>query len=61
MLHTGWCYAWAGAVGAYCYIGYRDMNSRKAVLRNFPVIGNLRYILETLRPEIRQYFIEGFT
>eukprot|EP00607_Mallomonas_marina_P008634 CAMPEP_0182423610 /NCGR_PEP_ID=MMETSP1167-20130531/9661_1 /TAXON_ID=2988 /ORGANISM="Mallomonas Sp, Strain CCMP3275" /LENGTH=516 /DNA_ID=CAMNT_0024602745 /DNA_START=377 /DNA_END=1927 /DNA_ORIENTATION=+ len=28
------------------------------VLRNFPVLGNVRYVLENLRPEIRQYFLE---
>ncbi|CAN0017738.1 unnamed protein product, partial [Phaeothamnion confervicola] len=27
--------------------------------RNFPVLGNVRYVLETLRPEIRQYFVES--
>ena len=27
--------------------------------RNFPVIGHARYILESIRPEIRQYFIES--
>ena len=28
-----------------------------AILRNFPVLGHLRYILEFFRPEIQQYFI----
>jgi hypothetical protein len=30
-----------------------------AVLRNYPVIGHLRFLLEFIRPEIRQYFIES--
>ena len=30
-----------------------------AVLRNYPVIGHLRFLLEYIRPEMRQYFIEG--
>lgn len=30
-----------------------------AVLRNFPVIGHLRYGLETLGPELRQYIVAG--
>lgn len=30
-----------------------------SVRRNYPVIGNLRYILETIRPELRQYFVES--
>jgi glutamate synthase domain-containing protein 2 len=29
------------------------------VLRNYPVIGHLRFLLEFIRPEIRQYFIES--
>jgi glutamate synthase domain-containing protein 2 len=30
-------------------------------LRNYPVMGHLRFIFEFIRPEIRQYFIEGDT
>ena len=41
-------------------VGLRDsLQSRRAVLRNYPVIGHLRYLLEFIRPEIRQYFIES--
>ena len=41
-------------------LGLRDINqNRHTVLRNFPVLGNIRYVLETIRPEIRQYFVEG--
>jgi glutamate synthase domain-containing protein 2 len=29
------------------------------MLRNYPVIGHLRFLLEFIRPEIRQYFIES--
>ena len=32
---------------------------KHAVLRNYPVVGYLRYILEAVRPEIRQYFFES--
>ncbi|MCP5463509.1 MAG: FMN-binding glutamate synthase family protein [Deltaproteobacteria bacterium] len=40
-------------------IGLSDMQQRKkAVLRNFPVIGHFRYILEGIRPELQQYFVE---
>ena len=31
---------------------------RHSVLRNYPVIGHMRYLLEKIRPEIQQYFIE---
>ena len=30
-----------------------------SIRRNFPVLGHLRYLLESIRPEIQQYFIEG--
>ena len=41
-------------------LGFRDINqSQRSVLRNYPVIGHLRFLLEFIRPEIRQYFIEG--
>jgi glutamate synthase domain-containing protein 2 len=41
-------------------LGVRDTRQRqRAVLRNYPVIGHLRFLFEFVRPEIRQYFIEG--
>ena len=32
---------------------------KHALLRNFPVVGYLRYFFESFRPEIRQYFFES--
>ena len=41
-------------------VGLHDLRqTRRAVLRNYPVIGHLRFLLEYIRPEIRQYFIES--
>jgi glutamate synthase domain-containing protein 2 len=41
-------------------LGFRDSRqSRHSVLRNYPVIGHVRFLLEFVRPEIRQYFIES--
>ncbi len=43
-------------------LGVADVTQRRrAVLRNFPVIGHFRYLLEAIRPEINQYFIESNT
>ena len=43
-------------------LGIYDMlQTRHAVLRNFPVLGHFRYLLEAIRPEIYQYFIESDT
>ena len=46
-----------GAItGAYWLIGKRDIEQKsQTIRRNFPVLGNLRYLLEMIRPEIRQY------
>lgn len=41
-------------------LGVADMTqSKHAVRRNFPVIGHGRYLLEQIRPEINQYFVES--
>jgi glutamate synthase domain-containing protein 2 len=43
-------------------LGWWDMRqSPRAVLRNYPIIGHLRYMLEKVRPELRQYFLESDT
>jgi glutamate synthase domain-containing protein 2 len=46
--------------GALTALGSYDMlQSPRAVLRNYPITGHLRYLLESIRPEIRQYLLEG--
>ena len=41
-------------------VGVHDLlQSKRSILRNYPVIGHLRFMLEFIRPEIRQYFIES--
>lgn len=43
-----------------CVVGWWDLRqSRRSVLRNYPIIGHMRYMLEKVRPEIRQYFLES--
>jgi glutamate synthase domain-containing protein 2 len=43
-------------------IGIKDaFQTKKAILRNFPLVGNFRYLFEKIRPEIYQYFIESET
>ncbi|WP_430335028.1 FMN-binding glutamate synthase family protein [Rhodococcus sp. ACT016] len=37
---------------------YDLLQRRHSVLRNYPVLGHLRYIFESIRPELQQYFIE---
>lgn len=44
------------------FIGIRDVTqSRHTIRKNFPVLGRFRYIFESIRPEINQYFIESNT
>lgn len=41
-------------------VGVHDLRqTRHAILRNYPVMGHLRFLFEFIRPEIRQYFIES--
>ena len=43
-------------------LGLYDMLQRKhTILRLYPVIGRLRYVFESIRPEIQQYFVESDT
>ena len=43
-------------------LGFFDLTQkRQTILRNFPVLGHLRYILEAIRPGIMQYFVETDT
>ena len=47
----------AAAVGA---VAVRDLTQKQhALKRNFPVVANLRYILEAIGPELRQYIVTG--
>lgn len=41
-------------------LGIRDiLQPRHAIKSNFPILGHFRYLLESIRPEINQYFIES--
>ncbi len=41
-------------------IGVWDMvQTQHSLRRNYPILANIRFLLETIRPEIRQYFLES--
>ncbi len=41
-------------------VGVYDVaQTKRSILRNYPIIGHIRFALEFVRPEIRQYFIES--
>lgn len=37
---------------------YDLLQTGHSVLRNYPILGHARYLLEAVRPEVQQYFIE---
>jgi glutamate synthase domain-containing protein 2 len=40
-------------------VGVYDLLQKKhSILRNYPVLGHIRFLLEEVRPELQQYFIE---
>jgi glutamate synthase domain-containing protein 2 len=46
--------------GCLLLLGLRDaMQKKHSVLRNYPIIGHIRYIMEELRPALRQYVVES--
>ncbi|MFF1400648.1 FMN-binding glutamate synthase family protein [Streptomyces sp. NPDC058287] len=52
---------WIGAVPLLLVgsVGVWDLAQRRhSVLRNYPVIGHARFLLERIRPELQQYFVE---
>ena len=43
-------------------VGLIDMfQTKHTIKRLYPVIGNFRYLFESVRPEIQQYFVESET
>lgn len=49
-------------LGPIILLGYSDIiQTKQTIKNNFPVIGHFRYMLEKVRPEIMQYFVETDT
>jgi glutamate synthase domain-containing protein 2 len=62
LLAPFWGGGWAIMLvaGALSIVGLSDLTqSRHSIQRNYPVIGHIRWMVEFIRPEIRQYLIEG--
>lgn len=59
---NAWWLAGTLIFGALALLGVFDqIQTRHTIRRNYPVIGNLRFIFESIRPELRQYFFEDDT
>jgi glutamate synthase domain-containing protein 2 len=55
-LHLLWLFA------PIILLGLFDITQKKhTLLRIYPVIGHIRYLMESIRPEIQQYFVETDT
>jgi glutamate synthase domain-containing protein 2 len=63
VLHPGWREVLAlplAAFGGLTLVGLRDLvQTKHSILRNYPISAHLRFLLEEIRPEMRQYFFEG--
>ncbi|MFW6694203.1 FMN-binding glutamate synthase family protein [Streptomyces sp. MAR4 CNX-425] len=58
-LVSPWWWPAAGVLLALTALGGWDLLQRRhSVLRNYPLLGHLRFLLEKVRPELQQYFIE---
>ncbi|WP_027329084.1 FMN-binding glutamate synthase family protein [Marinimicrobium agarilyticum] len=53
-----WLWVWA-ILPLLALLGAWDLRSTHNVLRNYPILGHIRYLLEFVRPELRQYFFES--
>ncbi|WP_290583205.1 FMN-binding glutamate synthase family protein [Aeromicrobium sp.] len=58
-----WLLAVIGLVAAGLgLVGVFDLlQTQHSITRNYPVVGHLRFLLERIRPEIQQYFVETNT
>jgi glutamate synthase domain-containing protein 2 len=56
----GW---WLAVIsGALAALGIADLaQTRRALRRNYPILAHFRFFFESIRPEIRQYFLEDDT
>ncbi|HUP51748.1 MAG TPA: FMN-binding glutamate synthase family protein [Longimicrobiales bacterium] len=48
---------WGGLALLLLVVVYDLVQTKHAILRNFPIIGHFRYILEAFGPELRQYIV----
>ncbi len=55
-----WLWVILGVVTFLIAVAIYDVSQRsRAILRNFPIVGHLRYIFEMVGPELRQYIVTG--
>ncbi|HWS75457.1 MAG TPA: FMN-binding glutamate synthase family protein, partial [Quisquiliibacterium sp.] len=56
---SGW---WPLGAALLVALGVHDLRqTKRALLRNYPIVGHLRFLIESVRPELRQYLFESDT
>jgi glutamate synthase domain-containing protein 2 len=58
---TGWFWLYLLILPLVSLGVYDMMQTRRAIARNFPILGRMRYVAEWLRPKVYQYFVESDT
>ena len=57
---ASWVWVIFGIVACLVAFGIYDMvQSKHTLMRNFPLLGRLRWLMEALRPKLYQYFVES--
>src|SRR5262245_59582792 len=57
-----WFVGLAGGCGLASAVGIWDLlQTKHSLRRNYPILANIRFGLEKIPPEIRQYFLESDT
>ncbi|MBI3507419.1 MAG: FMN-binding glutamate synthase family protein [Proteobacteria bacterium] len=60
--HDSWFLLPFAIAATLAVIGTRDITqTQRSLLRNYPIAAHIRFLLEEIRPEIRQYFLESDT
>ncbi|MDB5687914.1 MAG: FMN-binding glutamate synthase family protein [Rhizorhabdus sp.] len=58
--HIHWLWAPALVATLLTLVGIRDLiQPRHSIQRNYPIIGHIRWFVELIRPELRQYLFEA--
>ena len=59
-VHSTWWLIGVGICGVLVVIGVWDLlQKRHSILRNYPIVGHARFLLEDAGPELHQYLVEN--
>ena len=62
VVHSIWWLIGVGIAGVLTLLGLYDFTqSKHSILRNYPIVGRMRFVLEDAGPELHQYLVENNT